>query len=791
MLKNAGCSAIVGFLFAFTIPPVLEAQAQQVIEHVIIATPKPYTDVVSKIRKLGGNVKQQFQYIDAISADIPSGVMPAVRDLVGDDAVARDSIIRAPRRILGVRKNVSKAADSDIYTSIPVGTALGPVFPVKPPATAPSEKAYAVNNANVKLRDLHAAGYTGKNIVVAVIDSGIRPGYASLDSDGSVIGGDDFVGDGNSFISPSNDPHGTFVSALISGNARFPVPGTSASSVFIKSMNSNFAGTLESTAGGTVVNVIGSAPEAKIYVVRVFGVGAGAPKSRVIAAIERVIQLRENFDKYGQYSAANPRGGFNIKVCNMSLGTSTVNAGHTELEQLLDTMVAKDIVPVVSAGDAGPSSLTISSPATSFSALTVGATSPAANERLENDLLNNNVSQTPAFGIAERPTTYTQTAWFSSRGPTADGRVLPDVVAAGVGMLSQGCGGLDNAGNCANIVNNLDVADGTSFSASVVSGIAAVLRQKFPSASAGQIWNAIVNSADDQQLGDHSTVLDQGEGVVNASMAANLIQAGKVSDKLPKPDNSPDSLVSNNIQRGTDLNVDHGTVREQFKNLKPGERREILYQVDPTTSQVVINLTNIKLAPNQNILFGDDVFVHVHSAKTSAGVAGDYFFNFFPLIVSDTSIVINDPEPGIMRITLMGDFTNAGNVSADVGVASSKDPLPKKTVEGKIRGGDNLFFPIDVPAGVSTAQFDLRWNQDWGHYPTNDLDMYLYDPKGGINGSGATLDCPEDVVIKNPTPGRWFVLVQGFSVATKNDQFVLSVLLDGKPVKIDRDGDQE
>jgi hypothetical protein len=86
------------------------------------------------------------------------------------------------------------------------------------------------------------------------------------------------------------------------------------------------------------------------------------------------------------------------------------------------------------------------------------------------------------------------------------------------------------------------------------------------------------------------------------------------------------------------------------------------------------------------------------------------------------------------------------------------------------------------------AEFNLRWDQDWGHYPTSDLDMYLYDPNNGINGSGATLNSPEDVIVNNPIPGTWKVLVQGFAVATKTDNFILSVLSDGKPVKIIKNG---
>jgi hypothetical protein len=510
----------------------------------------------------------------------------------------------------------------------------------------------------------------------------------------------------------------------------------------------------------------------------------------VIAALESVITQRRNFDKHGQWSPGNTQGGFNIKVCNLSIGTTTTYAGHTELEKLLDAMIDNDNLPVVAAGDGGPSSSTVSSPSTSFSALAVGATSPAANERLEEDVFHD----MPGFGLSERPRDYTQTSLLSSRGPTADGRILPHVMAAGFGMLSQGCG-LDANGDCTN-VDTIDLANGTSFSAPVVSGVAAVLRQKFPNASAGQIWNAIFNSANNKLLGDGSTALDQGQGVVDAGKAATLLQTTKVSDKLPAPPKKPDELVSNNIEANTDLNVVSGTVKQQFHNLIAGQRGEILYEIEPTTSQVIINLTNVSIPGPQNEKFGDDVFLAVQTAKTSSmgtgtalGGVGDYFPCQPFFVFGDTSIVIPGPscpilEPGVIRITVMGDSINKGTVSADVSVTSSKDSLPKTTASGKIRGGDNLFFPITIPAGVSVAEFNLRWDADWGHYPTNDLDMILIDPMKGIDVRGVTINSPEDVVVQNPQPGEWKVQVLGFSVATKKDNFVLSVVLDGKPVPL-------
>jgi hypothetical protein len=798
MRKNARrCAIVCALLLLCTVGTAVQAQTQQGHVDVIINTPKPYNNVVSAIQGQGGTVNWQYKYIDAISARIPASALPSVRDLVGEDAISKDTVISAPKRVKLLHTEVSMVADSDIYTVIPVGKSVGKIFPVKPGSDVPPEKAYAVNGANLQIRNLHAAGFTGRNVVVAVVDSGVRPGYASLESGGSVIGGEDLVGDGNGFSNPANDPHGTFVAALISGNARFPVPDPS---TFFSSMNSNFPGTLESSNAGTFIDMIGTAPEAQIYAVRVFGVGptAGAPKSRVIAALESVIDLRQSFDKYGQYTPSNPRGGYNIKVCNLSFGSSTTYAGHTLLEQEIDEMVENDIVPVVSAGDAGASSLTISSPATSFSALAVGATSPSANDRMLNDFEDfSRFGCTGLCGAQERPSTPTQTALFSSRGPAADGRILPDVMAAGFGMLSQGCGGFNSTGTCQNNVNNLAMASGTSFSAPVVTGIAAVLRQEFPKASVGQIWNAVVNTANNKLLGDDSTVLDQGQGLVNASAAADLIHHGKVSDKLPRPP-KPDSLVSNNIEDGTNLKVVSGTLSQSFSNLKPGERGEILYEVDPMTSQVVIDLTNIKLGNNQNQLFGDDLVLNVQSAKTSSGGFGDYFpcppfFN-----TRNTHIVIPDPscgiperlEPGVMRITVIGDTTNQSPVSVDVGVSSSKSPLPQTTASGKIRGGDNLAFLISLPPTVSPSsslQFQLRWDQDWAHYPTNDLDMYITTPTGAVNTAGATLNSPEEVVV-NAIPGTWQINVIGFYVPSKKDNFVLSVLLDGKLVALATSG---
>src|SRR5262249_6424690 len=207
---------------------------------VIIYAQKPYTGLMTAIQRVGGKVNHQYQYIDAIAADIPGVAMPDLINIVGDSAISKDSVVAVPRSVTSIRNVVPLIMDSDIYTTVLVG-AGSRIFPLSASAALPSDDSYRPNYANLKIRDLHALGYTGRDVVVAVLDTGVRPGYFSLDSDGSIIGGEDFVGDGLPFNSPMNDPHGTFVSALISGNARFSVPfGT-----FKTSMDHNFPGAIE------------------------------------------------------------------------------------------------------------------------------------------------------------------------------------------------------------------------------------------------------------------------------------------------------------------------------------------------------------------------------------------------------------------------------------------------------------------------------------------------------------------------------------------------------------------
>ena len=107
----------------------------------------------------------------------------------------------------------------------------------------------------------------------------------------------------------------------------------------------------------------------------------------------------------------------------------------------------------------------------------------------------------------------------------------------------------------------------------------------------------------------------------------------------------------------------------------------------PNTRQVIVVLSGVTPAlppAEQNQLFGDDILLTVHSAKTSAIGEGDYkVFTFSP----GGTFVVDDPEEGIMRVTVNGDWTNAGDIGATVSVYSVNGPGAATDAAGQDREG--------------------------------------------------------------------------------------------------------
>jgi hypothetical protein len=360
--------------------------------------------------------------------------------------------------------------------------------------------------------------------------------------------------------------------------------------------------------------------------------------------------------------------------------------------------------------------------------------------------------------LLARPNDTLQTAYFSSRGPTADGRVGVDITSAGYFNFVEGADG------------SLSLVAGTSFAAPAVAGAAALLDFAVPTANATQIRNALVLGANPNLLGDKSTRLDQGHGYLDVNGALKLLRNHQAPNQLPAfPPFSGDvaanlvkfNLIPYKLNAGTPINI-------SVNNVLPGQKREFLIQIGKDIGNVQLNLTAVtpQLPPEkQNQLFGDDLIFAVHQAKTSAHGEGDYPINSF--FNAPTNFTIDAPEPGYMRVAFVGDWTNAGKISASLTITANKKGTAQFDQYSKISEGDLQTIPFTIPTGIGQVTFELTWNNDWSHYPTNDLDLIIVDPDGNLIFDGATLNGRETATISAPKAGAYQILVDGFNIFGK------------------------
>lgn len=111
-------------------------------------------------------------------------------------------------------------------------------------------------------------------------------------------------------------------------------------------------------------------------------------------------------------------------------------------------------------------------------------------------------------------------ASFSSRGPTGDQLIKPDVVAPGVDILSGGYGG----GGYPAELQGFGAVSGTSMATPCVAGAAALLVAAHPTWTPAQIKSALMTSANQEVWADSARtvvggVMDRGAGRINLARA--------------------------------------------------------------------------------------------------------------------------------------------------------------------------------------------------------------------------------------------------------------------------------
>ncbi len=118
-------------------------------------------------------------------------------------------------------------------------------------------------------------------------------------------------------------------------------------------------------------------------------------------------------------------------------------------------------------------------------------------------------------------------------------------------------------------------------------------------------------------------------------------------------------------------------------------------------------------------------------------------------------------EPGLMKLSLVPDYSNESPVSFKVRIIREnfRELLSKKDriANGVIKMADSYVIPVEIPEGTTMATFDLVWGRDWASFPTSDIDMIIYDPDRNLYSvDGATANAPERAILVDPTPGTWY-----------------------------------
>jgi uncharacterized protein (TIGR03437 family) len=110
-------------------------------------------------------------------------------------------------------------------------------------------------------------------------------------------------------------------------------------------------------------------------------------------------------------------------------------------------------------------------------------------------------------------------AVFSSRGPSLDGGVKPEVAAPGISIFSA-AQKLDRNGS-AYSAGGYTSLEGTSFAAPFVAGTAALVLQRRPTSTVEQVRSAIINTANPLLFDgvDPASVLAKGAGLIDAKAA--------------------------------------------------------------------------------------------------------------------------------------------------------------------------------------------------------------------------------------------------------------------------------
>ncbi len=481
---------------------------------------------------------------------------------------------------------------------------------------------------------------TGKNITVAVIDTGIEYNHTAFGSCTltNVTQGNCRIKGGYDFVNNDNDPmddnsHGTHVAGTVGGN-------------------------------GTVVGI---APEVNFYALKVCNSGGSCPTANIAAGIDWAI-------------------GNNANIITISIGgtsTPNLNDGYALLDELVDDAVSFGIVVTIAAGNDGPSTSIISSPGSARRVITVGASDDKGTFDTSDDTI----------------------ASFSSRGPSAFGRLDPDLCAPGVSI------------NAPVLNNAYGVKSGTSMATPGVAGAAALMLEYNRNFTPKKIRSRLMQAS----TSIPGSVFEEGAGMINVTKAIlTTIEADiNGSDRwefsiIPGQNITTFITLVNNNSNSLSFNFSLNDVIDKDNSTSLNKTAFTLPQ--PTT-------INSNSNASFRIAFGAPANANATIYGTTLTITANNSENLHIPIVATIPLV----DSGI----IYGKFNNDGSF---------------------------IYYKVKIINTTST-KINLSWNNS-----LNDLDLYVYTPNGvQIGVSGGTSNS-EQVILSSFSYDEFWILVRAFSI---------------------------
>lgn len=424
-------------------------------------------------------------HVDSLNVSNPSGLVDIVVDFCSTPTAADSTFLAGYGTVYGVFRFVDAIAVRDVVVSDCYLIVNYPRVKLiewdRPHYPNLDVSCYAIQARSSGMYpypsqavwDLNPTiGYTGSGVNIAIIDSGVDDSHPAL-AGKFVAGYDGFTGLGGPGVNPDDDMVGWYHGTAVAGMIMGNDPAQ---------------------------QYMGVAPNAGLIDCKIFNATGSSPPSRTVATIQWVMQ---NASQY------------NIQVCNLSIG-GFPDDGTDVVARAADALAASGVVVVASAGNFPPSS-GISSPGSGDNVICAGGVTDNATVGRGDDTYDSVARVGPR---ASKPPFWTLNV--NDLKPEVSAYVRDITTCQGSNPGQGGAGFWQHPGS------------GSSWATAHVSGVVALLLEKYPGLPPAQVNNMLRTNAEPRGGATYPMVdpiwnYMYGWGIVSAADAVNAVIPTDVS----------------------------------------------------------------------------------------------------------------------------------------------------------------------------------------------------------------------------------------------------------------------